>query len=520
MLPGPRLARPRRILAAVGVVALTLLAVGVVISCAPAEACPLAGAGTGGPLESSEERGSSGIPYSGLSSLEERIAGSDVIALVRLRGVCPGVEFYDFDGPNTYYVSALEYQFEVLEYLKGNGGGEFVAVVYDLDEAYDTRQGADEANDLLRRRDTRWDDRKAIIFLMNRHQMLPKAQQADRYPFGLVFHGWEQYTVASDRDRLWLPAAPNETPADVLGPSSQQPFLLEAPGETASVLARSASGQPEDVATIALSEMKAKIAEVEREIAAGGGSEKYRDCVYQKHQSDREFAYFHERYPDRGLYEEHPGHAIGSGLPAGTRVYTASWASRLLEEHGETDPGNAGEIRMEGGDSERLRTSWLGIVDTGRPLIAGEYGFALNYRPQAVALCHTHPGLGTTRIHVSFEVISPERAVQEAFFDPARSGGAIGAVRGEGIVESPRIVVRGAPTPIHALNWKGGVVTLEGPWPSRSDHRIDVIELDGSVSLTLYVAEAGRPEWNRLTWPVPNQPWHTGDQLMLRVHDS
>ena len=49
---------------------------------------------------------------------------------------------------------------------------------------------------------------------------------------------------------------------------------------------------------------------------------------------------------------------------------------------------------------------------------------------------------------------------------------------------------------------------------------MDVIELDGSVSLTLDFDEATEnTEAGTYTWSVANQPWEDGALLMLRMRE-
>ena len=49
---------------------------------------------------------------------------------------------------------------------------------------------------------------------------------------------------------------------------------------------------------------------------------------------------------------------------------------------------------------------------------------------------------------------------------------------------------------------------------------MDFIALDGSVALTLDVADAtvDAPN-NTLSWPVVSQPWQSGNKLMLRIRE-
>ena len=67
--------------------------------------------------------------YWGVASLEETIAHADVIARVELRSVTAVAE--QKTGQTTDYIAALDYRFRVLEYLRGSGGNELVAVVND-----------------------------------------------------------------------------------------------------------------------------------------------------------------------------------------------------------------------------------------------------------------------------------------------------------------------------------------------------------------------------------------------------
>ena len=57
------------------------------------------------------------------------------------------------------------------------------------------------------------------------------------------------------------------------------------------------------------------------------------------------------------------------------------------------------------------------------------------------------------------------------------------------------------------------------PHSTLAGHTLDFIALDGSVQLSLKVAEAEADETTgTLTWKVESQPWKAGDKLMLRIH--
>ncbi len=188
----------------------------------------------------------SGIDYYGPMSLEERIALVDVIARVKLRSVAQTVERrvdYDSNGvvDREGYVAALEFTFDVLEYLKGSGGSQIVGLAEDFEVRYETRLGASTmGEDFLSGRDERWDDREAIVFLRNMEEILPSTEEPDRYSLGILrFEGYgERYTVASRHYQPWLPSAAkleskNDSGANASPPlsDSKQLFLLGEPSE-------------------------------------------------------------------------------------------------------------------------------------------------------------------------------------------------------------------------------------------------------------------------------------------------
>lgn len=115
------------------------------------------------------------LPPAGYTSLEERAARYDVVARVRLRMVTTTVELI-VRNPlgDTYYAGALELRFEVLEYLAGSGGSEVVGVVYDPYPLYTRAEARATLPTVLVSRDSRWDDREAIVFLEHAPEILPK----------------------------------------------------------------------------------------------------------------------------------------------------------------------------------------------------------------------------------------------------------------------------------------------------------------------------------------------------------
>ena len=208
--------------------------------------------------------------WAGATSLETRILASPVIARVRLDSVSSTTELGD-----TYrgmkYITLLEFNFSVLEYLKGNGDDDIVAVWASVRSLFDTQQEAEDAlSAVASARDARWDAHDAIVFLQHSKPNIPSTQQAGR--FYLSGHSLvlgildDDYSLASRANKLWLPAEA------AVGASSQpsgdqQPFLTDMPP--------AAGAAP----TITLGELKTQIAAVAAKLDAGDGSEEYRECV-------------------------------------------------------------------------------------------------------------------------------------------------------------------------------------------------------------------------------------------------
>ena len=155
-----------------------------------------------GGIGSSEE-------YFGPETLEERIARADVIVRGRLLSASPAAERRS--GP-THYIGVVELRFQVLEYLRGSGAGELVALIDDVGIHYDSSGEALEGGEAIRdNRDTQWDNREAILFLFDAED-LPSTQQADWYWLGAVhtnsrYKGDDGYTITSYHSKRWLPAA-------------------------------------------------------------------------------------------------------------------------------------------------------------------------------------------------------------------------------------------------------------------------------------------------------------------------
>ncbi len=175
-------------------------------------------------------------------SLAYQIAEAMVVVRARLVSVTTGVEIWDsvddireaFGTPDEItYVGTLEYTFAVVEYLKGTGGDEIVAVVV-ADNASDHLRREEAEQDalwLLDDRDKRWDGREAILFLNAADSHFVEFPEDDRYMLGSVslrvLGCGGGYTISSQHDKMWLPAASAALGASTAGGSGR--FLLDYP---------------------------------------------------------------------------------------------------------------------------------------------------------------------------------------------------------------------------------------------------------------------------------------------------
>ena len=229
---------------------------------------------------SSESAVSPPAPYP-LPSLEQRIEKSHIVARVRLSSTATRVESIETDYKQVkdgrFFGLFMDFEFEVLEYLKGSGNSRIWGSV-SAGGGFDTRKDAlAAAVDYWKIRDkyiySRWDDREAIVMLYDvssssADMHIALSHQSDTYLLGRMVVGngfWESYSVASPMHKSWLPSAlPSGGASGVSGGERQ--FLLDAPGGYAvggRGPSKGASGPSEAYAPkISLSSFKAKIAEV------------------------------------------------------------------------------------------------------------------------------------------------------------------------------------------------------------------------------------------------------------------
>ena len=206
----------------------------------------------------------SAVPDLPLFSLDWLAYYSDLVARVRL----VDVELVYTQTEDVYFAE-IEFEFEVLEYLKGGNGSERIWGIVDLPYAVgeSAEKVRSKAVDYLNARETRWDDIDAIIFMRDSLPEVPSTHKSDVYYLGWFSgSGVGGYSLAASR--LWLPLASGD---EVKGVADEQHFLLDHPEvETFFNLSRQFGPAPDldrpkdplipDGTTIGLSQLKELIA--------------------------------------------------------------------------------------------------------------------------------------------------------------------------------------------------------------------------------------------------------------------
>ena len=395
--------------------------------------------------------------YEGPTLLEERILTSPVIAKVRLDSASSTVEL-----GTTYrgmkHIALLEFNFSVLEYLKGSGADDILAVW--ADSFYDTRQEAQDAlSAIAAARDDRWDDRDAIVFLQHSAGHLPSTQQAGRFYLSgnhlVAGVPDDYYSLASRGNKLWLPtdaAAGASTQSN----GDQQRFLMDLPPATGTA------------PTITLGQLKTRISAVIAKLAAGDGSEEYRQCVQRTYSYEGQNQY-RLSTGDEGYFYRTPDQELASGLPFTSVVLEKSAYGGL--------PNVRAEVWLEGadadlfsvvygdsvphdfsGDGEIDSIRYVRKVVTTRPLPEATYTTDYNRRDARFVRCEGY----SYRHDWTITVNAPEGTLHEAFFDPVTDGTAVAADDTNGVLKPASFTgVDGAAATIERIEWESGTVKLE-----------------------------------------------------------
>ena len=491
----------------------------------------------------------------GLRTWHETISWSDVIARVRLESSTTVVEAYNpVDGSPTEYHVGFLLTFDVLEYIEGAGGDDLDALVVG-DIPYRTEADARAALPDYPPRDTKWDDREALVFLSKLTSYPSTTTIERRYFLGhwhIMTRG-DGYTVASNFARLWLPdaAAPSNSGGasggaggasggNAASATSTQKFLLEDPA--AAGAAGGASGGAGGAAgaasskTLALAELRGAIATIKAEIAAGDGSDDYEDCVSIKYMKIREWDDAREKTGT--LTAAFSGQ---SGQPALTALVFESDNVVGVLHYDDLGvgymPDTYGRRWIEGPASDYLTVREIGKtpdylradkpsgdppdiflftnkIAMTRPLPAGEYVFHYNRMGPGRTICNLQDERERNAVTSTATVTAPDGTKAEALFDPS-------ALDGVSATSTARLYVApDAPTStaIGPIKWTNGTLKIGlSPVAGFSGHHLDFIAADGTLAHTAAVDAATRTG-DTLSWPVQAAPWGAGDKMMVRLY--
>ena len=470
------------------------------------------------------------LPFEGETSLKERIADNDIIVRASVTSVVGAADGLRLNYTSPAFGAHIDFHLRVHEYLKGSGPDNLIAVVWQ-GSSYDTREKAQAyLPTLLASRNSKWEDRQAIIFLSDSIPVMPRTEQSGYYYLAAMGFGDDMYSLDSMHDKQWLPAATatgSGTTARAVGDTE---FLLDAPGTQ--VGARSGGTSETSAPTITLTALKELVTTVEARMR---GSEQYKECVRDTFLEERLAGFFQDNTLS---YDTYPTHTFVSGQAKDSVIWQDTRGSGYLPE------GPKAQVWLHGGDTDlfvvtvgpntRVDDDGDGTEDrlqfdrhvvSARPLPAGEYRFQFNERGAYYVICEGW----VFRYEWTVTATAPAGVLHEAFFDPVNVGTAVKADGTNGVLKPASFTdANSASATLQSLSYEppagsgDGTVKLQvDPHTGLVGRSLDFIELDGSVSLSLRVADAAVDAASKtLSWSVASQPWDDGDKLMLRIQKA
>ena len=470
-------------------------------------------------------------PYNpGVLILEREIIRSDLI----VRATMSTVEASVISDAQGKYRPNVKFKLTVHETLKGQQYN-IVHGFWIGPYSNDTRDEAvAKSRERVAGRDTQWDDREALIFLHRKQYPDLHENTLDTSSHYIIAKEFETGGPADDAHslhsvfrRTWLPAA------GAGGQGAASVYLLEPPG-TPSVWAGPHSGHAPphpNGSTITLKKIKQLIREVTAEYAGAARADAYTECLDQKYQ------YLH-RVRNKPLTSGSPHtfwkaeQTMASGQPADTTIDSNLVGMRDTSTHQVGDVLTPADTvsSFVGRDAELFSFAFTPfrayssgntglqadqLLRNTRPLPAGTYHFNMESRPAGYAICNFFLTEDYT-----VTVTAPEHTLHEALFDPVTDGSAVGVDSSNGVLNPSAFTdANGAAATVQRIEWASDTVKMKvSPHTGLAGHKLDFIELDGTVSLSLDVDDATVDAANgTLSWAVTPQPWHDGDKLMLRI---
>ena len=483
---------------------------------------------------STHSSGSVARTYTAPTSVEELVFLSDIVARVSLVSAEAGIQPVYVQN-ELMQQAAFAFRFQVLEYLKGSGGGELsVKVPVDslgaswlryMSANSEEALGIAEAN--FATRDARWDSREAIVFLKSKSAPSPEqstsgASSDNSLQFtdvGASSSNIYRYSISSDMNKAWLPAT-NVDAATGAADSDQTRYFTAEPPQSSGASGAAASS----ASSISLANIKDLIEANDALLERNQDVSYFEECLKIKFRYTALYKtgwYMETRYETEIASGTRPGSVeIWEDIEDGDPYYATWWIEgpnthlfTMTKEDTDNDPA----------------TGYKWKVSANRPLPSGKY--IINYDGQSwiTVPCNFKPKDGYIN-EQTLIATAPDGALHEAFFDPAPLGvgvGANSASGGVGALKPAEFTHNGATVAIEQIEWSTNTNKVALKLSNRSaklaGHHIDFIELDASVSLRLDIDDAETTSTGygqTLSWEVCRQPWHPGDQLMLRIAKS
>ena len=467
-------------------------------------------------------------------SLDQMTMRTDFIVRASLMSATAATEAVSGEaGASTTYRPVHKLRFTAHEYLKGSGSSDILVVVRPVlqrgiypAEAEARRQ----ADRLLSQRNTTWDDRQALLFLIRETRdwyssvySLPdeapvssETQTVDTFVFPLMESEFRPvWAYAIDTlSRVWLPSNSAEVPADI----ETMQFITDG------------AKTPHPV--ISLADFRSQKEALDATLKAGEGIEGYVGCIQGKLAREQLL----QVDPDWSTLTDEK--RLSSGVAAGTEVfrerkgrsrYAADYHNYWLSG---ADMDLFRAVRID--DDSDPKNGYDHTLMTVRPMPAAIYNVHYNLQTYSSIPCNYKPD--DAYVAWTVTVTAPAQTMHELFFDPVTLRQAqgerspVGADGSNGVLKPASFTdANGASATIESLSYQPpggsdqtGTVKLEvDPHTGLTDHVVDFIELDGSVSLSLNLAGATVDSANdTLSWSVSSQPWHDGDKLMVRIREG
>ena len=464
-------------------------------------------------------------------SLDEQVFDSDTIVRATLLSASAGTESVPSDpGVAPTYRAVNEVRFTVHEYLKGSGPSEVVVVVRD-EANYPGTVGtfvleADalaRAQAQLQQRKTTWDDREAVLFL----------RTGDPYRSGGASGGSQRTAQGNPAVEFTQSNPVAQTPFDYSIDTLSRAWL---PSRDAGATGASRSADREYITdgskspppTISLTDLRSKIAELRTTLEQGAAIEGFQECIRDKIGYERvERAYRDTVHATPSQVEA----TLASGSPAGTEFFrrknnSSYWDTQYVRLWLSGPDMDRFQALIDDDDSD-VSNGYDHALALARPLPAGEYRVTYDMQHEDYFPCNFLSPMPYGEWTVT--VTSPVGALHEAFFDPVSVGAVVKADGTNGVLEPASFTdAKSAPATLKSISYEppsgsgDGTVRLQiDPHTGLVGQALDFIELDGSVSLSLSVADATVDAASKtLSWSVASQPWDDGDKLMLRIRKA